>query len=140
MGRLIDSVVFHMSETPPSMDIGVDRIREWHLDRGFSDIGYHFVIHKNGFIEKGRPLHIVGAHCRRKNKTSVGVCYVGGWEGKDDRTELQEESMHRLMASLTMVFGALNVFGHYEFKPSKTCPNFNPKKEFWYIAKNGGEE
>lgn len=138
MGRVIDSVVWHMSETPPNMDIGSKEIREWHLELGFRNIGYHFVIRKDGTIERGRPIHESGAHCRGKNAKSIGICYVGGWEGNDDRTREQVEAMHKLMASLTTTFGALDVFGHYEFS-TKSCPNFNPKQEFWYIAKNGGD-
>lgn len=137
--RKIDSVVWHMSETPPNMDIGKEEIRKWHVDeRGFDDVGYHFIIRKDGAIERGRPIHIAGAHCRGKNRDSIGVCYVGGWEGKDDRTPQQVEAMHKLMGALTTTFGALDVFGHYEFS-TKTCPNFNPKQDFWYIAKNGGD-
>ena len=137
--RKIDSIVFHMSETPPSMNIGVEEIRKWHLERDFDDIGYHFVIRKSGKIERGRPIHKAGAHCRGKNRDSIGVCYVGGWEGNDDRTYAQSDAMHKLVEQLTAIFGSLDMFGHYEFNKDKTCPNFNPKQEFWYIAKNGGD-
>ena len=137
--REINSIVFHVSETPENMDIGVEEIREWHLERGFDDIGYHFVIRKDGTIERGRWVGYVGAHCRGKNRDSIGVCYVGGWDGKDDRTNAQRDAMHTLVEQLTAIFGSLDVFGHYEFNKDKTCPNFNPRQEFWYIAKNGGD-
>lgn len=137
--RRIDSIVWHMTQTPPDMECGIDLVRQWHLERGFSDVGYHYLIRKDGTLEYGRPLWITGAHCKGKNANSIGIAYEGGWDGRDDRTEEQIDKMHELMASLTQVFGALDVFGHYEFDEKKTCPNFNPRQEFWQLAKNGGD-
>ena len=53
-------------------------IKKWHVDeRGWSDIGYHFVIRRNGLVEAGRDIKLSGAHARQVNGTSVGVCMVG---------------------------------------------------------------
>ena len=82
----IDTWVIHCSATKPSQDIGVDEIRRWHLDKGWDDIGYHFVIRRDGAVEVGRDLKYVGAHARGANRTSIGVCLIGGIDedGKPD--------------------------------------------------------
>ena len=49
-------IIIHCSATKPSMDIGVKEINEWHLQRGWSGIGYHYVIRRNGDLETGRDL------------------------------------------------------------------------------------
>jgi len=45
-------ITIHAAATTPSMDIGVKEIREWHLARGWRDVGYHFVIRRDGTLEK----------------------------------------------------------------------------------------
>jgi hypothetical protein len=67
-------VIFHHSL---SRDVTADTIREWHLARGFDDIGYHAVIHPDGRLEPGRNLEMVGAHARGRNHDSLGVCLTG---------------------------------------------------------------
>ena len=61
--ELTDTIAIHCSATPPSMDIGVEKIREWHVkDNGWSDVGYHYIITRNGTIEPARPEELSGAH------------------------------------------------------------------------------
>mgnify|MGYP001441377098 CR=1 FL=1 len=74
-----DYIVVHCSATKPSMDIGSEKIRDWHVnERGWRDIGYHKVIRRNGEIEDGRDIRDSGAHAAGYNSKSVGVCMVGG--------------------------------------------------------------
>ena len=56
---------------------GAGVVRSWHLARGFDDIGYHFIVGKNGLIETGRDIRLVGAHAVGKNYDSIGVCLIG---------------------------------------------------------------
>jgi len=78
-GRPINLIVVHASYTPPSMDIGAETIRDWHVnDNGWDDIGYHYVITRAGEVEVGRPLEMAGAHVRGHNDDSIGVCLIGG--------------------------------------------------------------
>lgn len=111
------------------MDIGVKEIRQWHLERGFNDIGYHIVVLQDGSIEFGRPFDVMGAHCKGYNKESIGVCWVGGYGGLDDRTEAQKRTLIFIDKMLKAMFPDSNAHGHNEFS-SKTCPNFDVKKEF----------
>ena len=127
--RFIDKIIIHTADTKPSMDIGVKEIRDWHIKRGWNDVGYHFIIRKNGHIEKGRDIDIVGSHCYGKNKSSIGICWVGGYGGVDDRNDAQKESLIKLIKSLKTILGGATLHGHNQFS-SKTCPNFNVIDEY----------
>ena len=130
--RRIDKIIIHSSATPPSMDIGVKEIDKWHRDRGFRCIGYHFVIRRNGVIEKGRDVGDMGAHARGYNSNSIGICWVGGTKsGKafDNRTESQKKSMFKLIKALMVIFDIKMVLGHRNVGNTE-CPSFDAKKEF----------
>lgn len=79
--RDITEVVVHWSATYLNQDIGADEIHEWHTQRGFSGIGYHYVIRKDGRIQRGRPIDRTGAHAKDNghNNFSIGLCLVGGY-------------------------------------------------------------
>ena len=135
--RDIDSIVVHCAATPPSMDIGVTIIRDWHVnERGWSDIGYHYVIRRNGKIENGRPIKRPGAHAKGFNHNSIGVCWVGGVaEGssapEDNRTAEQSASLFTLLQELQAQFPGAAVLGHRDIKGvAKACPSFDVRQ--WY--------
>jgi len=130
MKRQINRIIIHCSYTPPSMDIGADTIRRWHVnERGWTDIGYHYVIRRNGEIEEGRPVERMGAHARGNNADSVGICLVGGMAegGGDDCnfTRQQWQAMDDLVTRLEDDFGDLAVIGHRDCDDGKTCPTFD---------------
>lgn len=76
--RNIKEIIVHCSATPEGKDFTVADIKRWHLARGFSDIGYHYVIYRDGSIHVGRSENISGAHCTGHNTISIGICYIGG--------------------------------------------------------------
>ena len=99
-------------------------IREWHLARGWSDIGYHWVIlnvfakgtsayipRDDGRVEQGRPEAKIGAHCRGQNSTSIGIVLIG----VDWFTPLQFEALERIVRGLQATYNIDDrmVFGHY---------------------------
>ena len=132
--RNINKIIVHCSATPEGKDFSVADIRRWHLQRGFSDIGYHFVIYRDGSVNIGRPLQKSGAHCSGHNKNSIGVCYIGGvaTDGKtpkDTRTSAQKDSLVRLITELRQQFPNASVHGHREFA-NKACPCFNASEEY----------
>lgn len=132
MNRNISEIVIHCSATPPSMDIGAREIRSWHLAKGWRDIGYHFVVRRDGKIELGRPLEQTGAHVRGFNANSIGICYVGGvnesGHATDTRTEAQNVSLELLVRTCMRVVPGARVQGHRDFpNVSKACPSFNVK-------------
>ena len=132
--RNINKIIVHCSATPEGKAFSVDDIRRWHLQRGFADIGYHFVIYLDGSVHVGRPLAKAGAHCKGHNAHSVGVCYIGGCEAhsqkpKDTRTGEQKRSLVWLITELLQQFPNASVHGHKEFA-NKACPSFNASEEY----------
>ena len=133
--RDINYIVIHCAATKPSMDVPIERVRKWHLDRGWSDIGYHYYITRDGKIHKGRDLNIVGAHVRGYNKNSIGICYEGGINEKgdpeDNRTDEQKKSLLKVVKVLKFVFENSVVQGHRDFpNVKKACPSFDAKNEY----------
>lgn len=134
--RKITEIIIHCSATPEGRDFTVEQIRKWHLQRGFRDIGYHFVIYRDGTIHSGRPVAQAGAHCLGHNANSIGVCYIGGvgMDGKtpkDTRTEAQRRSLKALIERLHRMYPGATLHGHREYA-SKACPCFDVK-EYQYI-------
>lgn len=131
-----DLIVVHSSATTSSMDIGVNEITRWHLDRGFTTIGYHVVIRRSGSIEYGRPLDVQGAHAKGFNHRSIGVCLVGGVnsnrEAESNFTDEQFSSLERVLTALQGLFPHTTVVGHRDLPVSSTkCPSF-PVMRWWH--------
>jgi len=132
--RPIEKIIFHCTATKEGQDIDIDTVRNWHTTpvnmggRGWTDIGYHFLIYLDGTIMEGRPIEKIGAHTYGENAYSIGICYVGGIgldkNPKDTRTEAQKTSMENLLKSLLVRFPKATIHGHYEFA-NKACPSFN---------------
>jgi N-acetylmuramoyl-L-alanine amidase len=131
--RAIHKIIIHCTATREGDDISVDTIRRWHLNRGWSDIGYHYVIDLKGNINAGRPIELIGAHTKGQNKYSIGIAYVGGVEAdgktpKDTRTKAQKDSIIRLVKKLKGCYPDVNIHGHNEFS-NKACPSYNVQNE-----------
>lgn len=132
--RTINKLIVHCSATREGQDITVDTIRDWHLKRGWSDIGYHYVVKLDGTIETGRSVELMGAHVKGHNKDSIGICYIGGVEAdgktpKDTRTDKQKDSLLNLLVTLKHVYGDISVYGHRDFS-TKACPSFDATSEY----------
>lgn len=127
--RKITKIILHCTATPEGKDFTVDQIRQWHLARGFSDIGYHYVVYRDGSVHIGRPEAMVGAHCAGQNACSIGVSYIGGevadggHRPKDTRTPAQKRSLHELVAMLQAKYPHATLHCHNEFA-NKYCPSF----------------
>ena len=76
--RQIKQIIIHCSATPEGRNIGATTIRGWHKERGFSDIGYHYVIRLDGTIEEGRPIEQIGAHCQGHNRNKASASTFNG--------------------------------------------------------------
>lgn len=134
--RPINKIILHCAATPEGKDFTVQQIDQWHRQRGFNGIGYHFVIYRDGSVHTGRDINKVGAHCTGQNTGSIGICYIGGCAAdgktpKDTRTEAQKKALRELVEKLCQQYGISrnNVYGHNEFA-AKACPSFDVKKEY----------
>lgn len=138
--RHIDKIIIHCSATPASMDIGVEEIKKWHTDpkpigNGWSDIGYHDIIRRDGTAQEGRPLSISGAHTRGQNKDSIGICLIGGVDNNNhpekNFTKDQFKTLNRLLRLYRVQYPKATIHGHREFA-NKSCPSFDVQE---YIRK-----
>lgn len=135
--RHIDEIIIHCSATRPdwNADLGglskVAEIRRWHVeDNGWSDIGYHYVIDRNGKVFEGRPEARSGAHTLGHNENSIGICLIGGFGSsetdrfEDNYTSEQDRALRALIADLKLRRGAGKISGHNQYA-AKACPGFN---------------
>lgn len=135
-----DNIVVHCSATRAIQDIGASDIRKWHKAKGWEDIGYHYVIRRNGKLERGRPETAIGSHVQGHNANSVGICLVGGlndktWDPEDNYTTAQWATLKKLIADLLKRYPKAKVLGHRDFpKVQKACPCFNARD---WAKKNG---
>lgn len=132
--RAINKIIVHCSATSEGKDFSAHDIDIWHKQRGFTGIGYHYVVRLDGTVEKGRADSAVGAHCQGHNKNSIGVCYIGGLlsDGKtpaDTRTDAQKKSLLELLSRLRQTYPAATILGHCDLS-NKACPCFDAKKEY----------
>ena len=131
--RNINKIIIHCSATPEGRHTTVEEIKRWHIARGFTNIGYHYVIYLDGSVHAGRPESTPGAHCKGQNSNSIGICYVGGMDNgnvhpKDTRTPAQKAALIKLVSELKTRFTNATVHGHREFA-NKACPSFDVKSE-----------
>jgi len=132
------AIVVHCSATQPKQDIGAAEIERWHRQRKYLAIGYHYVIRRDGTVEKGRDETVVGAHVEGHNSTSIGVCMVGGVDAKlnpqDNFTPAQYASLQTLLRELKTRYSTAEIKGHRDFPGvAKACPCFDVKD---WLTKN----
>ena len=132
--RLVKEIIIHCSATREGQQISVDTIRDWHLAKGWNNIGYHFYIDLDGTINKGRDIDKIGAHCKGHNRNSIGICYCGGVEAdgktpKDTRTQEQKDSLLNVLKTLKAMYPEAVIYSHNEFA-AKACPSFDATEEY----------
>ena len=118
-------ILHHIGNT--NADVSAATVHQWHLANGWAGIGYHYLIRKDGTIERGRPRDTVGAHCYGENWHSVGVNIVGNFE-TNEPTAAQIEAAERLVAVLCRLYGLVpsgdTIKGHRDFNAT-ACPGEN---------------
>ena len=129
----IKKVILHCSDSTFG---DAELIDSWHKGRGWSGIGYHFVVlngyrsgssgyepRSDGLVERGRPLELVGAHCKGFNRDSIGICMIG----RREFSERQFVSLANLLRQCMWAFKLkpADIYGHCHFNRHKTCPNFD---------------
>lgn len=127
--RHIDKIIIHCADTPAGRANTVEDIDRWHREQGFNKVGYHYVVHLDGQVHPGRALSEIGAHCSGHNRTSIGICYIGGGCGIDTRTEAQKTALLSLVRCLKSQFPDAKVYGHRDFS-DKACPCFDAQAEY----------
>jgi N-acetylmuramoyl-L-alanine amidase. len=129
-------IIVHCSASPNGKDIPVEEVRRWHLERGFEDIGYHYLIGVDGAVHEGRSILRMGAHCKGENSNSIGICLIGDTKF----TVAQFGALRTLLLGLCWQkkIPQVEVHCHYEFpsaiKEGKTCPNIPVQKIIHFMG------
>ncbi len=149
--RTITDIVIHCTASPVIRDYTAADIRRMHVrDRGWADIGYHYVVRLDGTIEPGRDVDTIGAHVSGYNAHSIGIVYVGGighdGKARDTRTENQKNALLNLLLMLRKIYPNARISGHRDFSPDKNgngiiepcewikeCPCFDARHEYRHV-------
>lgn len=111
----------------------VKEITRWHRARGWGNIGYHWIIDRDGLVAKGREESVPGAHVAGFNTGSIGICLIGGHGSSendsfsDHYTKEQEAALRQLIGEIKKRADITAVRGHNEVA-AKACPGFNVKR------------
>lgn len=132
--RGVKKVFIHCSASDIPAHDNVATIRQWHLERGFKDIGYHYYIDKSGTIHTGRDLEAIPASQEGHNLASIAICLGGLLKRKF--TGLQYEALRTLCKEINAAYyGDITFHGHCEVNKGKDCPVFEYKKVLKLDAK-----
>lgn len=119
-----DKIVIHHTGNPSDDDLSAAEIDASHKGQGWTCIGYHYVIRKDGTVEQGRPHWTVGAHAYGHNSYTIGIHVCGNFE-EAEPTDAQIESTAMLLANLctdySLPIDRDHVVGHRELM-STACP------------------
>ena len=144
-----DMVVIHHTGSP-DMDASAEQIHGWHKSNGWAGIGYHYVIRKDGTIERGRPEWAIGSHAYGENSHTIGIHLSGDFEQAKPTGE-QIEKLAMLLADICSRYGIAinrgNIVGHGELMAT-SCPGDNLQalldngiitgKAAWYYNREHG--
>ena len=131
--RAVHELIWHCAATPEGKDFTVEDIDRWHKARGWSGIGYHFVVYRDGSIHAGRSNEKTGAHVGGRNTGTIGATYIGGVtadgkKAKDTRTAEQRASMLWLTKEITKDRRIKRISGHNQYA-AKACPSFDVRTD-----------
>ena len=131
-GNKPNKLVLHHAEASKCT---VQDIHSWHLNNGWSGIGYHYFIRKDGSIYRGRPDGAIGAHCQGSNTGSLGICFEGNYM-KETIPTAQYNAGIDLIKYLRGKYGNLTIYGHKELLATE-CPGSKfPLADFKNLKEN----
>ena len=106
------------------------QIHEWHKSNGWSGIGYHFFVRKNGEIYRGRPIGALGAHVQGMNHCSIGICAEGDYHNRDKvMPKTQKQAIKELVTYLKGIYPEAKIVGHREIGDSNCPGRYYPLEE-----------
>jgi N-acetylmuramoyl-L-alanine amidase len=137
--RNFKHIIIHSSATMQGLFVDATDIDMMHREKGWTGIGYNFVVTPDGNVEIGRSMTMAGAHCRAKgrNNDSIGICYVGGVdcekEPADTRTREQKIALEALLQGLKAVWPEAQISGHRAWALTE-CPSFDAGRAYRHIT------
>jgi N-acetyl-anhydromuramyl-L-alanine amidase AmpD len=140
MNSRITHIVLHYSATYADQDLDIRDIDRMHRARGWESVGYHYVIKRDGMIERGRKESEIGAHVGGQNTGKIGICLIGGLDratgpnvGVDNRTDAQKQSAASLIRELVERYPGAQVVGHRDLAAT-LCPAYDAAA--WWASVN----
>ena len=136
--REVTEVVVHWTETHTNKNIGSEEINKYHVDLGLEGIGYHYVIRRDGSLQRGRPVNIEGQHAPTNNhdKRSIAIVFVGGinvptgtpnsenFLSAQSLTRSQLNTFDHFCRSFYTVFPGGQIVGHSDIDEDEIDPGF----------------
>lgn len=135
----VDEIIVHCAATRPDWMAGrtlaekVAEIRRWHMSAplNWNDIGYHWIIDRDGKVMAGRAETVIGAHAgAAKNRGTLGVCLLGGHGSSENDhfaqhfTRAQDMTLRQTIDAISLRTAITRVSGHNEYA-AKACPGFH---------------
>jgi|LGVE01.1.fsa_nt_gb hypothetical protein len=127
-GRHINEIVVHCSASDYAHHDNIESLRSWHLERGWSDIGYHSVLTKDGKKHNGRDESIMGAGVKGNNRNTIHICLTGNNHFSAAQFKALRTELKRLCKKYSIKYEYNNGISPHNRYANKACPNFNLKK------------
>ncbi len=123
---------------------GPYEVDSWHKANGWSGIGYHFFVRKDGTVFRGRPIWATGAHAEGKNSESIGICAEGNYETEYMMPEAQKDAIKEVLRIVKLAYPQIGIKAHRQVGttgcPGKYYPMAEMMTYFNDIIKNESEE
>ena len=140
--RKIDYIVVHCS-AGSSTQKTTDILKYWRDKLGWKGVGYHYLIDGEGCVEQLVDEEVITNGVKGYNHNSIHICYKGGWNGKDTRTEQQKSALKTRLKILKIKYPKAKIVGHRDlsedknnngiiekFEWVKLCPCFDAINEY----------
>jgi hypothetical protein len=145
----VTEICLHASATRPEwmQNKGVDakhkEIKRWHVkERGWNDIGYHWIDDRDGQIKAGRDMSVIGAGVLGHNRGVIHLCMIGG-HGGSSTDKFSDHFTNAQLVSLMVLFSKIDlktkisvISGHNQFA-NKGCPCFDVPRWWSRIKEHG---
>lgn len=130
------NIILHHTD---SLTASIQDIDEWHKSNGWENVGYQFLVRKNGKIYEGRPFDIQGAHTLNGyNNNSIGICFEGSFE-TEHMDEPQRSAGVELIRYIQMRYNyTLKIYRHLDVQSNTQCPGINFPNSIIYEGMKGG--
>ena len=112
-----DEIILHHAEASRA---SVEEVNRWHLERGWTGIGYHFYIRKDGKVYRGRPEWTVGAHAQGHNSRAIGICVEGSYMS-ETMPQAQLDALKDLIRAMMAKYPGAKLLRHKDVN-STDCP------------------
>jgi len=119
--EVYNTLIVHHSAL--DLSYGPLQVQQLHMkNKGYADIGYHYLIDSQGRISEGRVIRARGAHTGGFNTGTIGVVLLGNFE-TGEPPEAQTQALHTLSRYLAGTYTLTHLAGHRDFQPGVTlCP------------------